>query len=350
MSGLGDERLDRGYRAANDTLDERPSAATRASILAAAARQVQAGPRDAQALRRVPRAGAMLRWPMAAAAAVLLSTLAVMMAVRTEREMPSFSPPAEIAEPRATTASDSPSVAASSVHQSAPAGADVSKPTAPSAASSAASDSPAAERKRALAKESGIASPPIAVPPATTPPAAALSSAPTTRDQAAASAQIDAKVMAATEGARAKEEVAAQFSPAMPASPSPAREASRSNESATAPAAPAVSMPQAKADATLPTEAEGRRNERSDGASASLSKLRQAPAPTGALGAGASAPRSEPDAGPEVTLRAEDWLEKIIKLRMGGRHDEADAELKRFRERYPHVQVPASALPATGTR
>ncbi len=107
MSGLGDERLDRGYRAANDTLDERPSAATRASILAAAARQVQAGPRDAQALRRVPRAGAMLRWPMAAAAAVLLSTLAVMMAVRTEREMPSFSPPAEIAEPRASTASDS---------------------------------------------------------------------------------------------------------------------------------------------------------------------------------------------------------------------------------------------------
>jgi len=56
MNGTGDESLDRGYRAANDVLDERPSAATRAAILAAAARQVQAGPRDAQAPRGAPGA------------------------------------------------------------------------------------------------------------------------------------------------------------------------------------------------------------------------------------------------------------------------------------------------------
>ncbi len=349
MSGSGDERLDRGYRAANDALDERPSAATRAAILAAAARQVQAGPRDAQAPRGAPRFGTALRWPMAAAATVLLSTLAVMMAVRTEHEMPSFSPPAEI-EPRVTTAPDSPSVAASTARQSAPAGADVSSPASPSTAMSADSSAPAVERKRALAKESGVAAPPIAVPPATTPPASAPSSAPSARDQAAASAQADAKVMAAAEGARAKEEAAAQFSPTPPPAPSPTREASRSNESTPAAAAPAAPMPQAKADAALPTEAESRRNGRADSTGAALSRLRQAPAPTGALGAGVGTSRSEVDVPTDGTLRAEDWLEKIIKLRKAGRHDEADAELKRFRERYPQVQVPAEALPATGTR
>ncbi len=54
----------------------------------------------------------------------------------------------------------------------------------------------------------------------------------------------------------------------------------------------------------------------------------------------------------EVTtgLPASEWLERIIKLRRAGRHDEADVELKRFREIYPQVTVPAEALPVTGTR
>jgi len=47
------------------------------------------------------------------------------------------------------------------------------------------------------------------------------------------------------------------------------------------------------------------------------------------------------------------WLERIVKLRREGREAEADAELKRFRERYPDVQVPPAALPGgttAGTR
>ena len=349
MSGTGDESLDRGYRAANDALDERPSAATRAAILAAAARQVQAGPRDAQAPRGASLFGTTLRWPMAAAATVLLSTLAVMMAVRTDQEMPSFSPPAEI-EPRVTRAPGSPSAAASSARQSAPVGSDVGGLAAPSTAMSADSAAPSAERKRALAKEGVVAAPPIAVPPARTAPESAPSSPPSARDQATANAQADAKVTAAAQGARAKEEVAAQFSPAVPSARSPAREASRSNDSAPDATVPAAPLPQAKADAAQPTDAESRRNGRADSSGPALSKLRQAPAPTGAPGAGVGTSRSEVDARTDDTLRAEDWLEKIIKLRKAGRHDEADAELKRFRERYPHVQVPVDALPATGTR
>ena len=61
-------------------LDERPSASTRAAILAAAAREVQ---------RETGRRGDPLppspSWPLAAAAAVMLSTLAVMLAIRTQR-------------------------------------------------------------------------------------------------------------------------------------------------------------------------------------------------------------------------------------------------------------------------
>ena len=47
-------------------------------------------------------------------------------------------------------------------------------------------------------------------------------------------------------------------------------------------------------------------------------------------------------------------LDRIVKLRGEGRHAEADAELKRFRERFPDVRVPPAALPppapASGTR
>ena len=80
------------YRQASAELDERPSASVRASILAAAAREVGARPISADAPRPIRR-----RWPLAAAAAVMLSTLAVMMAIRTNEEMPQFSAPPESA-------------------------------------------------------------------------------------------------------------------------------------------------------------------------------------------------------------------------------------------------------------
>ena len=76
------------YRQASAELDERPSASVRASILAAAAREVGAKPVDAATPYR-----ARPRWPLAAAAAVMLSTLAVMLAIRTNEEMPQFSAP-----------------------------------------------------------------------------------------------------------------------------------------------------------------------------------------------------------------------------------------------------------------
>jgi hypothetical protein len=77
-----------------------------------------------------------------------------------------------------------------------------------------------------------------------------------------------------------------------------------------------------------------------------MGEARQAPA-----SAAQSAARL--DAARDFEGSAPTWLERIVKLRSEGRHAEADAELKRFRERYPDVQVPPAALPgggAAGTR
>jgi hypothetical protein len=126
----------------------------------------------------------------------------------------------------------------------------------------------------------------------------------------------------AKEEDRARQNVPAA-SPAVPAPEPSARPKLRAEQGAAAgAAAPAPPMDQASSD--------GRR----DAAK---------PAATGALSA-AQSERKQVDESATV------WLERIIKLRREGRHDEADAELKRFRERYPQVQPPAEALLPTGTR
>ena len=45
----------------------------------------------------------------------------------------------------------------------------------------------------------------------------------------------------------------------------------------------------------------------------------------------------------ESTLTPQAWLARIVELRSNGRLAEADASLKRFRDRYPAFQVPAAA-------
>jgi ribonuclease E len=306
MSAEDGDRSVRGYRAATGALDERPSAAARAAILAAAARQVQAGPRDARESLAAPRVASRRRWPYAAAAAVLLSSLAVMMATRTEREMPTFTAPAERVAENAASLKPVPS----------------SEPPAPAVSSTA---SPEA------------ASTPAAVP--------AKSGKQAKASVSRADVTGEAKIAPPAEAPRAKEEVAAlrDTPPPVVASAPPTG----------ADAAPSAALPAqlAKRQAAPPSDAEGRRrNESADAASAERPALRQAPAapPAAGLGAATGAVGAEADAS--TAPSASEWLERIIKLRRAGRHDEADVELKRFRENYPQVTVPAEALPATGTR
>ncbi len=318
------------YRQASAEVGERPSASVRASILAAAAREVGAKPVNAAAPYR-----ARPRWPLAAAAAVMLSTLAVMMAIRTSEEMPQFSE------------APAPSPARSAVDKIAPPAA--APPAAPMAEKSA--DQPAAKNQAAL--ESRPATPAAARAPAAPMVEQSISKSDTKDAQAVerplartqegsigrlkkdsegvAQAQRELSppvvteapaTMGAKEEDRARQNVPAA-SPAAPPPPEAARPKLRAEQGAVAgAAAPAPPMDQAGSDA------------RRDAAK---------PAATAPLSA-AQSERKQVDEPAAV------WLERIIKLRREGRHDEADAELKRFRERYPQVQPPAEALLPAGTR
>ena len=306
MSTERDDAPARRYREASAALDERPSPATRAAIVAAAARQVQARPQSADAPRVVRRP----RWPLAAAAAVLLSTLAVMMANRTGQEMPSFTAPAERAAesvaiaPAPATAAPSPGSAAPlPASPSAEAPAPIAKQSTGSNAREERSSDSVAPTARMDARRSDAARP--------------AASAPT--------------VERAPEVANA--EASQDLSAAPPAAlPAPTRAAPLARSAPAPAAAGAMRAPDTAAGTPDPSSA--------DRASA----RERAPASQG------MAPL---DAARDFEGSAPLWLERIVKLRREGREAEADAELKRFRERYPDVQVPSAALPggaAAGTR
>jgi hypothetical protein len=328
MNGDDADRPARDYRAATDALEERPSAATRAAILAAAARQVRATPRDAvEPIGR--RVVARSRWPLAAAAAVLLSTLTVMLAVRTEQEMPTFTPPTAGTETHTQVAEVARAEQKRAEVQAPPEAPPQDHLPAPLAKRAQSADTFAA-----TSAETGAAGGPASVAPAVG------KDAHRARDAAPQLAAGESKVTVPLAEPRAKEEVAGLRAPAAP--PAPSVDASSEFERAAATRADAAKPEGVPAEVAA---SERRRNELADSAAAARGTLRQAPA--GALTGKA---RTEADTVTTGELRAEDWLEKIVKLRKSGRHDEADAELKRFRERYPQIQVPADALPPSGTR
>jgi hypothetical protein len=326
------------YRAASDALDEQPSAATRAAILAAAARAVQATPRDAAApleltpLADAPAAAALApqpnvhallaptrpsaaraprtessasvhelpvarrraRWPLAAAAAVLVASLAVLLAVRTDEETaPSFTAPPEMVA-RAPAAPAAPAAPL--------------PPTVPTAVEPAAV--PPAARAEAAAAPSAAPTAPAAAPAAPAAAPAAPAAAPTP----AAAPATDNRVAAPAEAPRERGELAGVLSK---------QAAVAASESADAGAGPAA--------AAAATTAEAPATAARDAAAA------RAPL-------GAAAPRAARSELPD------DWIAHIIELRRAGRDAEAEAELRRFRERYPHIPVPSAALPRTGTR
>jgi hypothetical protein len=300
----------RRYRQANDALDERPSASTRAAILAAAARHVEARPQAADA---VVRPVLRRRWPLAAAAAVLLSTLAVMLATRTEQEMPTFTAPAE------------------RVQESAPA--TPSRGLTPP--------------QRTGAADAGMAPPPPGAPALSGPDASAERAVPAeprlrkSAPPAPTSAEAGRNGATVTTGPaelqRSKAEDAIQ-----PAAPAPGGSGTEGSKRAV----PAASPPGIEERALAVPEPSAQPAVAAGAAGASRESAAPAPAAQGAM--------RQDSAAKEVELPAQQWLERIVKLRDEGRHAEADIELKRFRERYPQARIPPAALPpgspASGTR
>jgi len=296
------------YRAANDALDERPGLAARNAILAAAARAVEAKP---AAVGSLP----MRRWrfPLAAAATVLISTIAVIIAQRTEREMPA----ALIAESNAPESSQAPSADASTAGKlkAAPAAAVVPAPA-------ASGELAAVERKESIAfarQEPGT-------------------------DERSASRREPGRVRSAPATARADQPAAAAAPVASAATdtggqgPEPEPRARRNAQIAAAMPQPAIAP---AADAAPP-------------ASPAVGGALMRDARPAVERAEAAAVTSE--AVPAMPSRAkttetpERWLARIIELRQAARDDEADAELKKLRELHPDLTIPAAALRRAGTR
>lgn len=339
VDGSGVTRAEREltdrYRQASGEMDERPSAAVRASILAAAAREVGAKPVDA-----ATPYSARKRWPLAAAAAVMLSTLAVMMAIRTNEEMPQFSPP--------------PAPARTSPDTMAPPAAATPPAVSMAEQSPSEREKPPLSATRAPARTAAADS---TAPPAA-PPAPITEESISNRQMKDAQA-VERPLERGQEGfgGRLKKESnsVAQANreanrPVVTEAPSaaPANEQDRARQNM--PASSAVAPPVAEATVTPKLRAEQRA---AAGAAAPAPPVDQASADARRDAAKPAAPPPLAAAQSEhkqVEESAALWLERIIKLRRDGRHDEADAELKRFRERYPQVQPPAEALLPAGTR
>lgn len=311
----GDDSVDRDlvhrYREAAAELDERPSAAAREAILAAAAREVNAQPVVAGTAYRPRRA----RWPLAAAAVVMLSTLAVMLAIRTQEEMPQFGAPAQEAStvtqkgaPAATPASQSNEATSAREQQSGVTSTENRSSAARDQASSPQSrrenDQAAkvpSEREQAARTPAPVTAPansmPAPAPPKSAPPEPAAPSS----ESSLASSKL--------EKAQAEADAGLRESPPDQAGAAAPTPDARSDAAGRAAPAPSVAQERKRAD-----------RQRADRQSAESSESAAA------------------------------WLERIIRLRGAGRHSEADAELKRFRERYPQIQPPLEALPAAGAQ
>jgi hypothetical protein len=325
MNGERDDASLRQYHEANAALDERPSPAARAAVLAAAARHVDAKPQSADSIDS-PRPTGRRRWPLAAAAAVLLSSLAVMLATRTEHEMPRFGePPADERERAAVAPPQQPQIAAPQAPP--PAAESVTSPQPPLPPASVAQRRAQDESPRSAEAKPMLESPKLrksapdggaeqqSMAPATAP----------TEPVAGALGQSQGHVKqeeGAADRARRNETdrlTADSATTAPPAAAPPAPSASR----------PAAARPDAAGQAS------GGREEASGSAERRALGGRQ---------------ENKVTSDKEQDLSAEQWLKRIIELRRDGRHEEADRELKRFREQYPQVQVPPEALPPAGTR
>ncbi len=275
MNGRDEDTL-RAYRAASEALDEQPGASVRATVLAAAAREIDAKPQLGDRVAR-PRFGGSRR-PLALAASVLVGAIALTVALQKEEtpggESVALAPP-PISGYEDATSSDS-------IAESGPAAAakpEPAVPAAPPAPRAARSQTPRAAAP-AEAKPSSAPQPPAetrlaeSTPEPAPPPPASVAA-----DTSAAGSRTDANTVAA-EPARA---------------------------------------PAAMGRTRIATE------ERREAQSATRAELESIDDP-------------------------ERWIARIVALREQGRHDDAERELKRLRERFPQAKIPPAALQPFGTR
>ena len=325
----GREAITRAYREASNATDERPDPRVRAAVLAAAARAVNAKPRDAaRTVTTYPFAAR--RWPLSAAALVVVSIMTGLVVTRGWWERPDLvdaSQPQQEKDRGASLATsrtppqDVSREAPEGVSQSASQSASQSPPQAPSQrprapfrnAAPASSNAPselAAKTIDARRSTARAASPRVDDVFKRNAPALASS------DMADASSASAARQKA--EASSTNTAVAVAGSPAAPADVAPPAVPAALVTPAAAPAAPNVAQRAvsrlAGARGNLRAESESQIQSHDDAAS------------------------------PEA------WIERIVKLREAGQDNEASRELARFKRRYPNFTIPREALHAIGTR
>ena len=274
------------HRAAVDQLDERPDPRVRATVLAAAARQVGSRP-EAVSARGVtdpsgrPRAR---RWSWSAAALLMVSIGTGLLAARALRDEPD-----RLVAVAANTTPSPPSVE-----------------RAPAPAERAAIE----QRGDAEREAADVATTRPSAKPALPRPPRSSGVRATPRDGAAAVREPDRRAAAVREPDRiAPDDERRKTEDAPPAAAS---------SLAASPAQPAGPPPSTAA----PVPA------------------RAAPSPSMRLRSARAVEPPTPEA----------WVERIVRLRGDGNDDEADRELDALRVRYPGFTVPQAALRPAGTR
>jgi len=333
------------YRAASATLDEQPQAATRAAILAAAARAVNAEPQDvhtgATSLRqrrvrgRTSRIGPSRR-PLALVASFLVATVALVLATRTNEERSDSAQSAVASKATEQMAANTPA---------APVDGDLlaKSDTAPTK-QLATSDPVATDKVQAAPAEAKPAAPPAqparmqGAEPQSAPPA------PSTRQE---SARRNRELADAREPGRDLERAATRASSGVLSNtaPAPVSPAAVGAGVAAAPPAPAATPPlkEERSKDTAMLRAAGPRAEQRAAAETDAAAPEQ-------LAKARPVERTPAMSEESVENDPVRWMERIIALRDAGRDDDADRELVRLRERYVDVKVPENALRRTGTR
>ena len=355
LNGNDAERVRRAYRSATENLNESPSAAVRAAVLAAAARAVQARPTAvtthgvAPALRGRPR----WRMPLAAAASVLVGTMAVLLAQRTEENLPAQGDAAQVAvragEPAPPVVSAEPKAVDAAPAAVAATPPDRARQLADADATRRQQFAQSAGEQQRRANETG---------PQETAPAIAAQEHKLIEQAAPASAPA-VQLLEKREAETATGRVSAQLSQADRREP--AGLAAKASESVAAPqsvrsesAAGSAAERDAAAPATPKKDTRGDEPPRTP--QPASAPVPAAPPPERVIGrpvqrtapiaeAQGLAARIEPaEVSPAVVADPARWLDRIMRLRAEGRHDLADAELKSLRARYPDVVIPRQAL------
>lgn len=336
-------RLRAQYQRANDALadEEAPSPAVRAAVLAAAARQVQTRPQPV---------GARPRWrlPLAAAASVLVGTLAVVLATRHDDSTTNTVVTSEIAVPQGAPQTVAPPVSPTAAPPQAQSAAVPAEDTARAAVARAPAASPAAP-------------PPVVGSP--TPPAVSARAAPPAVSSVPAAPAVESPNAAASGGAaEAHSERRIQRNMQAPTTSAPESVAPTGRGTTEAPGR----APAAAKNSSDTMSIERATDPRAAAGAPSVAGEPRVAAPT-APGASAATPSTElqvkarpvqrtapvadgaPPAVPS-TEEANGWIARIVELRRAGRDAEADAELKALRERAPTLALPPEALPRAGGR